>query len=214
MTARGRGGLQQLELDRGEFLRRGAGGLIAAAATGLLAGEAAAAPPVPMPRGDDVAYLSFATVGERAIRDFYHAALGQPGVALSVMQRRHFARVAFAKREHIMRLDTALGADAPLTSDFVTVLPKDVVSTRKRILTFGEQLETLLVRVYLSGVAYAQDSATRLLLGRFLAYDVEQIAWLRGPSGLASPAGLLSPIDLEAASGELDQFLSTPAFPD
>jgi ribosomal protein S12 methylthiotransferase accessory factor YcaO len=203
-----------MDLDRGDFLRLGAGGLIAAAATGLGAPAAGAQLPPPTPKDDDVAFLSFATVAERTSRDFYRAAFKQAGTGLSAAQRRHINRVASAKRAHVIRLNAALGGDAPQSSDFVTVLPKGAVKTAARIAALGEQLETLLVRVYLNGVGFAEDPATRLFLGRLLAYDAEQLAWLRGVSGHASPAGLLSPIDLEPASDALDAFLSTPDFPD
>jgi ferritin-like protein len=203
-----------IELDRGDFLRLGAGGIIGGAATGLLAAPARAQLPAPTPQGDDVAFLSFATVAEAASRDFYRAAYKQAGTGLTAVQRRHINRVASAKRAHIVRLDAALGTDAPMSSDFVTVLPKGAVDSKARIVALGAQLETLLVRVYLNGVGYAQDAATRLFLGRLLTYDAEQLAWLRRAAGHASPAGLLSPIDLEPAADVLDQFLSTPDFPD
>jgi hypothetical protein len=201
-------------MDRGDFLRLGAGGLITAAAAGIAAPAASAALPTPTPQDDDVAFLSFATVAERTSRDFYRAAFKQHGTGLTAAQRRHINRVASAKRAHIIRLNAALGADAPQSSDFVTVLPKGAVKTAARIVKLGAQLETLLVRVYLNGVGFAEDAATRLFLGRLLVYDAEMLAWLRGVSGHASPAGLLSPIDLEPAANELDAFLSTPDFPD
>jgi len=113
-----------------------------------------------------------------------------------------------------VRITATLGADAPTAGDFVTVLPKGAVNTKARILKLGETLETLLVRLYLNGVGFATDPATRLFLGRLMAYDAELLAWLRGASGHSSPAGLLSPLDLEPASDELDAFLSTPDFPD
>jgi hypothetical protein len=203
-----------MELDRGDFLRLGAGGLIAAAASGLVPATAGAQLPAPTPQGDDVAFLSFATAAERVSRDFYRAAFKQAGTGLTAAQRRHINRVASGKRAHILRLNAVLGEDAPQASDFVTVLPKGAVKTKARIIGLAEQLETLLVRTYLNGVAFVDDSATRLFLGRLLAYDAQQLAWLRGVEGHASPAGLLSPIDLEAAAGELDAFLSTPDFPD
>jgi hypothetical protein len=183
-------------------------------AGGLLPATAAAQLPAPTPQEDDVAFLSFATVAESASRDFYRAAFKQAGTSLSALERRHINTVASGKRAHILRLNTTLGADAPLADDFVTVLPKNAVATKARIAQLGETLETLLVRVYLNGVAFAADPATRLFLGRLLAYDAEQLAWLRGLTGHASPAGLLSPIDLEPAANELDGFLSTPDFPD
>jgi hypothetical protein len=202
------------ELDRGEFLRLGAGGLVVATVSGLLPAVAAAQLPAPTPQDDDVAYLSFATVAESASRDFYRAAFKQAGSGLSAAERRHIDKVAAAKRGHVLRLNAALGADAPQADDFVTVLPAGAVTTKARILALGEQLETLLVRVYLNGVGFAADPATRLLLGRLLAFDAEQLAWLRSVAGHASPAGLQGPIDLEPASTSLDAFLATPDFPD
>lgn len=206
--------MQVIELDRGEFLRFGAGGLVGVTAAGLLPAAAGAQLPAPAPQDDDIAFLSFATVAERASRDFYRAAVRQKGAGLSLRERRHLTRVASAKRAHIVRLDAALGADAPLTEDFVTVLPAGAVTTRARILALGEQLETLLVRVYVNGVGFTTDAATRLLLGRLLAYDAQALTWLRVAAGKASPAGLPTPIDLEPAGEALDGFLSTPDFQD
>jgi len=212
-----------VEFGRGEFLRRGAGGLIAATAAGLLPAVASAqASQVPYqlpvsgvltPQGDDVAYLSFGAVAERAVRDLYAAAYRQAGTGLSRAERRHIHAVSLAKRAHIMRLDSALGGDAPLPTDFVTVLPEGTVKTRARIIKLAQQLETLLVGVYLTAAGSAQDPATRSFLGQLLAYDAEQIAWLRSVAGRASPTGLLSPIDLEPAGSTLDQFLMTPDSP-
>jgi hypothetical protein len=201
-------------LDRADFLRLGAGGVIAAAAAGLVPASAGAQLPAPTPLDDDVAFLSFATAAEAASRDFYRAAFKQAGTGLSNVQRRHINKVASAKRAHIVKIDAALGADAPASGDFVTVLPKGAVDTKARVLALGETLETLLVRVYLNGVGFAADPGTRLLLGRLLSYDAEMLAWLRAAAGHSSPAGLLSPIDLEPAADALDAFLSTPDFPD
>jgi len=204
-----------IEFDRGDFLRLGAGGVIAAAAAGLVPATAGAQLPAPTPIDDDIAFLSFATVAERASRDFYRAAFERAKTGLAPAQRRHINRVASAKRGHILLLNAALGSDAPLASDFVTILPQGAVKTKARILALASRLETLLVRVYLNGVGFTEDPATRLFLGRLLAYDAEQLAWLRGAAGhAAAPGGLFSPIDLEAAAAELDAFLSTPDFPD
>ena len=203
-----------IELDRADFLRLGAGGVIAAAAAGLVPASAGAQLPAPTPVDDDVAFLSFATAAEAASRDFYRAAFKQGGTGLSNVQRMHVNKVASAKRAHIEKINAALGADAPASGDFVTVLPKGAVDTKARVLALGETLETLLVRVYLNGIGFAADPGTRLLLGRLLAYDTEMLAWLRAAAGHSAPAGLLSPIDLEPAADELDAFLSTPDFPD
>ena len=201
------------EIDRGAFLRLGAGGLIGVTAAGLLSSPANAA--TPTPSDDDIGFLAFATVAERATRDFYRAAHKQKGTGLSAPERRHIDRVAAAKRAHIQRLDAALGAEAPLSEDFETVLPPDCrQDPRRGSSQFGEQLETLLVRVYLNGTGFAEDPQTRILLGRLMVYDAQQITWLRGAAGKVSPAGLQGPIDLEPAGAQLDAFLSTPDFQD
>src|SRR3954467_1079478 len=129
-------GMPVMDMDRGDFLRGGAGGLIAAAATGMAVPAANAALP-PAPQDDDVAYLSFATAAESTSRDFYRAAYKQAGTGLTAAQRRHINRVASAKRDHIIRLKAALGADAPQSSDFVTVLPRGAVKTAARIVALG-----------------------------------------------------------------------------
>jgi hypothetical protein len=203
-----------IELDRGDFLRLGAGGLVAAASVGLAPGAAAAAVPAPSPQGDDVAFLSFATTAERTSRDVYRAAFKQAGAGWSRSERSHLNRVASSKRAHFMRLDAALGPDAPLPGDFVTVLPTGAVATKAAALTLLRQLETLLVRAYLNGVGYAADPSTRLFLGRLLTFDSQALAWLSLRSGEAAPTGLSNPIELEAAADALDAFLSTPDFPD
>ena len=203
-----------IELDRGDFLRLGAGGLAVAAAGGLIAAPAGARLPIPAPQDDDVAFLSFATIAERASRDIYRAAYRAKGSGFSRAERTHLAKVAAAKRAHILRLDAVLGADAPLTEDFVTVLPDGAVKTKARALSLAARLETLLVGVYLNGVGYAADSATRVFLGRLLAYDSQSLGWLNLRRGRPSPSGLPSPIDLEPAADALDGFLSTPDFPD
>ncbi|HEX4365004.1 MAG TPA: ferritin-like domain-containing protein [Solirubrobacteraceae bacterium] len=165
-----------------------------------------------MPAGDDEAYFSFATVAERASRDLYRASYARKG--FTALERRHLHAVATAKRAHIMRLDAVLGADAPLSGDFVTVLPKGGLTTRPRILALAAKLETLLVRVYLSGVGAVSDPASRLLLGRLLTYDAQALTWLQVAAGHPSPSGLEGPIDLERAAAQLDKYLSTPDSPD
>ena len=204
-----------IELDRGDFLRLGAGGIAAAVAVaGLAPTVAGAAVPPATPQGDDVAFLSFAATAERASRDAYRAAYKQAGAGWSRAERSHLNHVASAKRAHIMRIDSALGADAPLPGDFVTVLAKDAVATKAKALALLRRLETLLVRVYLNGVGYATDPSTRLFLGRLLTFDGQALAWLSLRAGEAAPTGLSHPIDLEAAADALDGFLSTPDFPD
>ena len=199
------------EMNRGQFLRLGMTTAAAAAAgAGVLAAPAAAALPVPAPQGDDVGYLSFGAVGELTSLAWYRRALRVRG--FSAGERRRLTAAATAKREHIARINTALGADALQPGDFAANFAPSTVASRDRAIAVGRELEDLLVGVYLNGAAFARDSATRLLLGRLLTYDAQQLAWMRGLTGGVPGAGLASPATLEQAGARLDRLVTTPSF--
>ena len=170
--------------------------------------------PAPTPQDDDVSYLSFAATAERASRDVYRAAYKQAGAGWSRAERSHLNRVGSAKRAHILRIDAALGADAPLPGDFVTVLAPDAVATKAKALALLRQLETLLVRVYLNGVGYASDPVDAAVPRPPADLRRAGARLAVAEAGEAAPTGLSNPIDLEAAAEALDGFLSTPDFPD
>src|SRR4051794_9159271 len=100
-----------MELSRGQFLRLGATG-VAVAAGGMLGAEAAlATPQPPKPQGDDVGFMAFGVVAERTSLAFYKKALTTPGI-FGAGERRRLTRARAAKREHVDRLNAALGGDA------------------------------------------------------------------------------------------------------
>jgi hypothetical protein len=197
-------------MNRGQFLRLGLAGAAATAGAGVLAGPAAAALPVPKPQGDDVGYLSFGAVGELTSLAWYRQALRVRG--FSAGERRRLTAAATAKRNHIGRINAALGADALSPGDFTAAFPASRLQSRDRAIALGREIEGLLVGVYLNGAAFARDSATRLLLGRLLTYDAQQLAWIRGLTGGLAGAGLPNPATLEAAGATLDGLVTTPSF--
>ena len=73
----------------------------------------------------------------------------------------------------------------------------------------GRELEGLLVALYLNGVQNAEDRSTRLLLGRLLAYDVQQLAWWRGLRGGADQTEVPAPRSVEDVGEQLDRYLLT-----
>jgi len=198
------------EMDRAQFLRLGVAGAAAAAGAGVLAGPAAAALPVPKPQGDDVGFLSFGAVAELTSLAWYRRALRVRG--FSAGERRRLTAAATAKRAHLQRINTALGADALLPGDFAANFPASSLASRGRAIAVGREVEDLLVGVYLNGAAFARDAATRLLIGRLLAYDAQQLSWLRGLTGGLAGAGLPSPATLEQAGARLDALVTTPSF--
>ncbi|MCW3046979.1 MAG: hypothetical protein JWO74_1263 [Solirubrobacterales bacterium] len=196
-------------LTRARLLRLGATVVLGSA---VAPAAARAALPVPAPQGDDAGFLQFGVLAERAALAFYRRAQKMPG-AWTATERGRLSAAAARKVLHVQRLTAALGADAPAASDYAVGLPKSAFATRPGALKLGRRLEALLTGVYVGGVAYAADPATRLLLGRLLASDAQHLALLRQMAGLRPGAGLPDPLDLEAAGAQLDTFLKANAYP-
>jgi Ferritin-like domain len=196
-------------LTRARFLGLGTTVLLGSAAAPA---AARAALPVPAPQGDDEGFLQFGALAERAALAFYRRALKMPG-AWTAAEHRRLRAAAARKVLHVQRLTAALGADAPSASDYAVDLPKSAFGTRAGALKLGRRLEALLIGVYVDGVAYAADPATRLLLGRLLAGDAQHLALVRQLAGLPPRAGLPDPLDVEAAGAQLDGFRQANGYP-
>lgn len=110
-------------------------------------------------------------------------------------------------RTNVDRLNNVLGPDDAVSLDDFARQVR--VGTRKGALKVGRELETLATGVYLNGVGYADDTGTRLLLGRLLAAGHAQEAMLARIAG-HDKAGLPAPIDLDAAGLKLDSYLKDP----
>jgi hypothetical protein len=195
-------------IDRGQFLRLGAIGAGAVLGGGALASTAAAALPTATPVADDVAFVQLGAVGERVTLELYRAA--RHAAALPAPERRRAGLARAVKARQLALLDDALGEDAIRADDFEIALPEDALATRKGIAVLGRELEGLLVGLYLNGVQNAEDRSTRLLLGRLLAYDVQQLAWWRTLRGGADQTEVPAPQGVEQVGARLDRYLRTP----
>jgi hypothetical protein len=201
-----------MPLSRSAFLRLGVTGVTAAAGGVLGAGVALGAPPPATPQGDDVGFLAFGAVGERATLAFYRRALRTEGL-FDGGERRQLIDARAAKVGHVMRLNAVLGSDAVAADDFGVDLPATAFSTRARAVALGESVEELLVGVYLCGVGYAADPGTRLLVGRLLTVDGQLLGALRAMAGKPSNSGLPTPLSTEQAGAALDKLLTVPGSP-
>jgi hypothetical protein len=199
-------------LSRKGFLALGACGFATAAAGALGPAAALAAPQPPAPQGDDLGFLAFGAVAEGASRVFYRTALAAPGL-FDAGERRRLAQARSTKREHIIRLSTAMGPDAVGPGDFEVDLPKSSFATRDKALALGASLEALLVGVYLDGAAYAADAGTRLLVARLLTVDGQLLGSLHAMAGKPVGQGLPNPMSTDDAGAALDKLITVPGSP-
>ena len=195
-------------MDRGQFLRLGVVGAGAALTGGTLAARAGAALPPATPVADDVGFVYLGAVGERISLELYRAVGRATVLSREERRRARLARVQKGKQHAL--LNAALGEDAIAADDFEIVLPQERLATRKDIAVLGRELEGLLVALYLNGVQNAEDRSTRLLLGRLLAYDVQQLNWWRALRGGADHTEVPAPRSVEYVGEQLDRFLTTP----
>ena len=92
----------------------------------LVGGTALAAPPPAKPQGDDVGFLTFGVVAERTALAFYKKALTTPDL-FDAADRRRLTQARDAKREHIQRLNAALGDGAVVRERLRGRLPQEHV---------------------------------------------------------------------------------------
>jgi hypothetical protein len=201
-----------MDLTRGGFLRLGVAGTATAAGAAIGASMAFAAPPPAKPVGDDVGFLTFGVVAERTALAFYKKALTTPNL-FDAGDRRRLTQARNAKREHVQRLNEALGADAVSADDYDVTFPKQSFVSRRNAVGLGVALEKLLVGVYVYGTGATADIGSRELIGRLLSVDNQILATLREMNGKASIGGLPSPLDTEQAGDVLDRLLTIPGSP-
>jgi Ferritin-like domain len=201
-----------MALSRSAFLRLGGGGLIAAAGTSLLPRLATAALPPVTPEGDDLGFLAFGAVGERAALAFYREALATPNL-FDASERRRLDEARITTRDNTVRINRILGPDGVGSGDFVVKLPKNAFAGRDSALNLGAGLEQLLVGVYVGGAAYTADEGTRMELARLLTVDAQLLAALRTMAGQPAAGGLPEPLSTEQAGATLDSLLTVPGSP-
>lgn len=192
--------MQNLSMTRRRVL---ASGLTGALATFATATGASAALPKAAPVDDDLGYLTFAGVAEGVLARAYGNALRVRG-AWDRAQRRLLTDIHAQHRTNVGRINASLSPqDLIHSGDFERVVP---IKSRADGLRVTDELEALVVGVYLGAAAYAVDPGTRLLLARMLSSSSHNRALLARISG-RPPGGLPAPIDLEVAGAKLDSYL-------
>jgi hypothetical protein len=118
-----------------------------------------------------------------------------------------------AKRDHVNRLNAALGADAVGAADYEVDFPKDAFASRPKAVSLGIELEKLLVGVYVNGAGYSADPGTRLLISRLLTVDGQLLGSLRAMIRKPVADGLPIPLSTEQAGAALDKLIAVPGSP-
>jgi ferritin-like protein len=201
-----------MDLTRGGFLRLGATGAVTAAGGMLVGGTALGALQPPAPQGDDVGFLTFGVVAERTALSYYKKALTTPKL-FTAADRRRLTAARAAKRDHVNKLNAALGADAVGAADYQVELPKSTWASRGSAVALGIELEKLLVGVYVYGASATADPGSRLLIARLLTVDGQLLGSLREMVGRPIADGMPNPLDTEAAGDALDKLITVPGSP-
>lgn len=192
-------------IDRAQFLRLGALG----AGAGLVLGPTGIASAATFaPEGDDLATVHLGAVAELVSIELFRELRRSP--ELPGPLRARAAEVRDEKIRQLEVLNGILGEDAVSADDFVVALPQRELSTRQRLAALGVRIERVLVGSLLNGVPNVADRPTRQLVARLLAYEAQQLAWLRELRGAANPTRPPSPLTIEQAGAVLDRYLSIP----
>ena len=178
----------------------------------LVGGSALAAPQPPKPVGDDVGFLTFGVVAERTSLAFYKRALKTPDL-FDAAERRRLTVARAAKRDHVNRLNAALGADAVGAADYEVAFAASSFSSHDRAVALGIELEKLLVGVYVNATGYTADPGTRLLIARILTVDGQLLGALREMIGKPIADGMPNPLSTEQAGDVLDKLITVPGSP-
>jgi hypothetical protein len=178
----------------------------------LVGGAALAAPQPPAPQGDDVGFLTFGVVAERTALSFYKKALTTPKL-FTAADRRRLTSARAAKRDHVNKLNAALGADAVGAADYQVDFPKSAWASRSSAVALGIELEKLIVGVYVYGAGATADPGSRLLIARLLTVDGQLLGALREMVGKPIADGMPNPLDTEAAGDALDKLITVPGSP-
>jgi hypothetical protein len=201
-----------MDLTRGGFFRLGATGVATAAGGMLVGGTAFAAPQPAKPVGDDVGFLTFGVVAERTSLAFYKKALTTPGL-FGASERRRLITARAAKRDHVNKLNAALGGDAVGAADYEVEFAKSAFSTHDKAVALGIELEKLLVGVYVNATGYTADPGSRLLIARLLTVDGQLLGALREMIGKPIADGMPNPLGTEQAGAVLDTLITVPGSP-
>ena len=202
-------------VDRGQFLRLGAVGALAAVTGAVAVPAASAAGPAPAPVDDDLGFVQWAATAELVTVAYWDRALAERGFGEQAQ------RWMTAMRER--RRGPPREARAPCSAtarrsdrDFKVVLPKRKLASRAATIAFGEELEEHMLRVLLGAVSQAARSRARgCCSAQILVNDTQHLDSLRQLAGEPSAfAGLRGPLELEPAGDWLDALPPRPLFLD
>jgi hypothetical protein len=194
-------------LTRAGFLRMGSIGAAALTAGAALPTAARAQLPAPAPREDDVAFLAFLGVAAVVTGEALERAGRLRGFGPG--ERSTLEELRAVRRRHLARLNAALGPqEAVVAEDFPVSLPAAAFRSRSRALSLLIDLSEMSLGIELSGTAFAQDSATRLLLARLMSSERDVLTVLRRLDGRHPTLYRLpKPLEMQVASDRLDALL-------
>lgn len=152
----------------------------------------------------DSAILRLAASAELVANSFYYRALETHRFA--AQERRLLQAARAADQSHYTLLVRAIGADAPVASDFALGFPAAAFASRRATLALGVRIERGLLGIYAAAAGALQDPDLRVLAARLAASEATHLAFLGAPA--SGPLPEAPALDLATGSAFFDPYLS------
>jgi Ferritin-like domain len=197
-------------LTRAELFSRGAKGgaalLVAGAALGPLAAEAAADP---IPAGD-LAYARLLVGAELLASDFYQQAIAAANAKPGVM--KYLKRAYLNEQEHyhsVAGILSGAGAAPAVSADIDFSYPRGTFASEASILKLARQLETTVLGTYLGAIGGMQTASLKEGLAQIAACEAQHLSYASlATGGKAFNLSFPPALTIDQASSAMDAFTS------
>jgi hypothetical protein len=170
---------------------------------------ATAAPALAAPSAPDLANVRLVCAAKRIAINWCTQWVNTPAAVLDSTTADLIRQIRKQEQGHYNTLAPLLNGTAPTDDDYVYVLPKGALRSPELAARFGCDYEQMLVGLAVGAAARTVDADVSATLTSIVAADGQHLSALSVLAG-GSPIvdGLPSPLGIEDAGNQLNQFLS------
>jgi hypothetical protein len=196
-------------MTRAELFSRGARGGVAllVAGTALELVDSAAADPLST---GDLAYARLLVGAELLAADFYAQAIAASNASDSVM--KYLKKAHMNEQEHYQSVSgilTGAGLTPAVSADIDYTYPKGSFASQKSMLKLAQQLETIMLGIYLGAVGGMQSNAFKQGIAQIAACEGQHLSYMWTQNGGKAFSVSFPPaLTIDQASAALDAFTS------